>query len=83
MPTKRLSKADKSRLQELGRRISNIILKERGYKSLDAFALDYHDEITKATLYQLCAGKRDMKFSTLLGVSRALETKVEELLKGI
>lgn len=83
MATKRLKKEDRERINALGKRIEKIILKEKGYKSLDAFSLEFHDEITKPTLYQLCAGKRDMKFSTLLGLGRALEVKLEDLLKGI
>ena len=69
MATKRLKKEDRERIKALGKRIEKIILKEKGYKSLDAFSLEFHDEITKPTLYQLCEGKRDMKFSTLLGLS--------------
>ena len=83
MPTKRLKKEDKDKIKNLGRRIEKIILKEKGYTSLDAFSLEFHDEITKPTLYQLCEGKRDMKFSTLLGLSRALEISLEDLLKGL
>lgn len=83
MATKRLKKEDRERIRALGKRIEKIILKEKGYKSLDAFSLEFHDEIAKPTLYQLCDGKRDMKFSTLLGLSRALEIKLEDLLKGI
>lgn len=83
MPTKRLSKEDKKRIKELGRRIEKIILKDQGYKSLDAFSLEFHEEITKPTLYQLCEGKRDMKFSTLLGLSRALGIKLEDLVRDV
>lgn len=83
MPTKRLSRVDRQKLEALGRRIEKIILKDRGYRSLDEFSLEFHDEITKPTLYQLCAGKRDMKISTLFGLSRALEIPAHELIKGI
>lgn len=44
---------------------------------------EFHDEITKPTLYQLCDDKRDMKFSTLLGLSRALEVSVCDLLRWL
>lgn len=40
-----------------------IILEEKGNSSLDGFALEYYDLIAKPTLYQICAGKRDMKVS--------------------
>jgi hypothetical protein len=83
MATKRLIRADKQTLAKLGKRIETLILKERGYKSLDAFSLEFHDEITKPTLYQLCEGKRDMKLSTLMGLSRALEVPMDELLIGL
>jgi len=83
MPTKKLSKADRHAFEGLGKKIRALILKERGYKSLDAFALEFHDEITKPTLYELCEGKRDLKLSTLLGLSRALEVPVSELLKDL
>jgi len=83
MATKRFKKEDRERIKALGKRVEKIILKEKGYKSLDAFSLEFHDEITKPTLYQLCEGKRDMKFSTLRGLSRALEVKLDDLLKGI
>lgn len=83
MPTKRLSRAYRQKLETLGKRIETLILKEGGYKSLDAFSLQFHDEITKPTLYQLCEGKRDMKISTLFGLSKALDVPVSELLKGL
>lgn len=83
MPTKRLSRANRQKLESLGKRIEALILKERGYTSLDAFSLEFHDEITKPTLYQLCEGKRDMKISTLFGLSRALGVSASELLKGL
>ena len=80
MATKRLKRADRQTLVALGKRIEAMILKERGYKSLDAFALEFHDEVTKPTLYQLCDGKRDMKISTLIGLARALDVPVSDLL---
>lgn len=83
MATKRLKRADRQTLEVLGKRIESMILKDRGYKSLDAFALEFHDEITKPTLYQLCAGKRDMKISTMIGLARALDVPVSDLLKGL
>ena len=83
MPTKKLNRADRRTLETLGKRIESIILKEKGYKSLDAFSLAFHEEIAKPTLYELCDGRRDMKLSTLLGLSRALDLTVADLLKGL
>jgi hypothetical protein len=83
MPTKKLKHTDKQILQRLGKKIEHLILKEKGYRSLDAFSLEFHDEIAKPTLYQICEGKRDMKFSTVLGLSRALDISLSDLLNGI
>lgn len=71
--TKSLSAKEKARLKKLGAKIKNLILKEKGYASLDAFSLEYHDLIAKPTLYQICAGERDMKVSTLFRLLEALE----------
>lgn len=70
-------------MEKLGRRIENLILKEHKYKSLDAFALEHHDKIAKPTLYQVCAGERDMKLLTLRGLASALGISLEELLKDL
>ena len=83
MPTKRLSRADRRTLEALGKRIEAIILKEKGYKSLDAFSLACHDGVAKPTLYQLCEGKRDMKLSTLMGLSRVQDISLSDLLKDL
>lgn len=83
MATKRLNRVDRRTLEALGKRIETIILKEKGYKSLDAFSLEFHEEIAKPTLYQLCDGKRDMKLSTLIGLGRALDIPISDLLKGL
>jgi hypothetical protein len=80
MTTRKLNANNKAHLKNLGKVIQSMILEERGYKSLDAFALEYHDLVTKPTLYQICAGQRDMKISTLRGLASALEIKVSELL---
>ena len=80
MTTKEIKKEDKEFFKKLGEKVKKIILKEKGYRSLDAFSLEFHDEIAKPTLYQLCDGQRDMKVSTLLGLCRALELEVTELL---
>ena len=80
MVTRKLRSNDKAFLKKLGKKIEKIILEERGYRSLDAFALEYHDMIAKPTLYQICAGKRDMKISTLRGLCEALEIGLAEIL---
>jgi len=81
--TRKLKKADKMYITALGQRVKRIILQERRYSSLDAFSLEYHDEIAKGTLYDLCDGKRDLKLSTLLGLCRALDITLDELTKDL
>lgn len=83
MPTKPLQKADRRLLEALGKKVEKMILVDMGYSSLDAFSLEFSDEITKATLYQVCRGERDMKISTLLGLSRALGVPLGVLLAGL
>jgi hypothetical protein len=83
MATKRLKTNDKEKIKKLGKKIEDMILNKRSYKSLDAFALQFHDEITKPTLYDICKGQRDMKISTLIGLCRALDIDLTELLNGI
>ena len=83
MPTKKLSRLDKTYLEKLGKKIRKIILVDLKYSSLDAFALEHHDQITKPSLYQICDGKRDMKLSTLRGLSKALAISLEELIKEL
>ena len=80
MVTRRLRSDDKAFLRKLGARIEKIILVEKGYKSLDAFALEYHDLIAKPTLYQICAGQRDMKLTTIRRFCEALEIKLSDLI---
>lgn len=80
MPTVKLGPSDRLYLQRLGKKIEKMILEDRGYRSLDAFALEHHELVSKPTLYQICAGKRDMKLSTILGLSHALEVPLAELL---
>lgn len=83
MPTKPLQKADRRLLEALGKKVEKMILVDMGYSSLDAFSLEFSDEITKAILYQVCRGERDMKISTLLGLSRALGVPLGVLLAGL
>jgi len=83
MPTKKLKRSDKLFFEKLGKKVRKIILAERGYASLDAFALEYHDLIAKPTLYQLCDGKRDLKVSTLRRLAEALGMSFQELVEGV
>lgn len=83
MVTRKLKSDDKVFLRRLGKKIEKMILEEREYSSLDAFSLECHDLIAKPTLYEICAGKRDMKISTLRGLATALEISVPDLLKDV
>lgn len=81
MVTRKLEPANRAFLRKLGKRIEAIILKDRGYKSLDAFSLEFHDLIAKPTLYAICGGRRDMKISTLRGLANALDVPMSELIQ--
>ncbi len=81
MVTVKLNKADRAFFERFGQRLRKIILEERGYSSLDAFSIEHHDKITKATLYAICDGKRDMKWSTMLRLAAALRIPLEDLIK--
>lgn len=83
MATPKISKSDKLYLEKLGKRVRKLILEDMGFQSLDAFSLQHHDLVTKATLYQICDGKRDMKISTLRGLAKALKTNPEKLIAGL
>ena len=78
-----LTRIDKKYLKALGVEIRKIILHERKYSSLDRFALEYHENITKPTLYAICDGKRDFQFSTISGLAKALEINPIELLRKV
>ena len=80
MVTRKIRASDKRFLRELGKKIEKMIIEEHGYRSLDAFSLEHHDLIAKPTLYQICAGERDMKISTLRGLAEALEIPLTLLL---
>ena len=83
MPKQSLKNSDKKYLKALGIEIRKIILFELKYPSLDRFALEHHDKITKPTLYAICEGKRDFQFSTISGLSRALNINPIALLRKI
>ncbi len=81
MVTRKLGTGDRAFLKKLGKKIEKMILEEKGYRSLDAFALEHNDRIAKPTLYQICEGRRDMKISTLRGLAVALEISLAELVR--
>lgn len=81
MVTRKISADDRRFFKALGKKIRSLILEEKGYKSLDAFYLEYHDLIAKPTLYQICDGKRDMKISTLRSLAKALDMSLTDLIK--
>ena len=83
MPTKSLSVSHRRFIKALGEFIENKVLNELGYKSLDAFSLMHHDNISKKTLYALCSGDRDIKLSTLLGLAEALDMPASEILAQV
>ena len=83
MPKNKLSKKEKQTFLQLGKKLRALILEDLGYESLDRFALEHHDIISKPTLYAICDGERDFQFSTLLRLAEALETSVPGLLKDI
>jgi hypothetical protein len=83
MPTRKLRTSDKVFYERLGERVKRMILRDKGYSSLDAFSLEHHDLIAKPTLYQICEGRRDMKVSTLRCLAEALGTTLHDLIKGV
>ena len=83
MPRSHLTSKDRKFLILLGHEIKRMILQEKQYSSLDRFSLEYSEEITKPTLYDICDGKRDFKFSTIISLSRALEIHPLKLLKKV
>ena len=78
-----LTSSDKKYLKALGAEIKKIILSDLGYPSLDRFALEHHDKITKPTLYAICKGERDFQLSTISGLSSALKINPISLLKKV
>lgn len=81
MPTRKINSEEKAFLKKLGKKIEQIILKEKKYRSLDSFALEFSDLIAKPTLYQICQGKRDMKVTTMRRLAIALELDITNLMK--
>lgn len=83
MARNELTKAEKKLFLNLGEKVKKIILDDLGYQSLDRFALEHHDQVTKPTLYAVCDGTRDFQFSTLFRVAKALDMTVQELLSDV
>lgn len=76
----KLTAKEKLYFKKLGTKIQKIILKDLGYQSLDSFALEHHDIVSKPTLYAICRGERDFQFSTVLRLAEALEIAPLKLL---
>ena len=83
MPKRKLRKEDKLLLLRLGRKVRKIIIKERGYKSLDAFSVEFDDIIAKPTIYRICDGDQDLYFLSLIKICEALDISIFELLNGV
>lgn len=80
MAKNKLTKSEQQIFNKIGKKIRSIILADLGYKSLDSFALEYHDIITKPSLYAICDGRRDFQFSTLIRLSKALGVDINNIL---
>lgn len=80
MAKSKLTGKEKLYFRKLGSKIQNIILKDLGYQSLDSFALEHHEIVSKPTLYAICSGERDFQFSTILRLAEALNMDSLELL---
>ena len=65
------------------KRVKDYILKEFKYSSLDAFALENHELVAKATLYSFCNHQRDIRLSSLSKIARALNISIGELFKDL
>ena len=80
MASRKLTSTEKLFLKKVGRKIQRLILDEKGYSSLDAFALEHHELIAKPTLYSICRGERDFRFSTINSLSQALGVSLIDLI---
>ena len=83
MTKRKLRKKDRLLLKRLGRRIKRIILKERGYSSLDAFSLECGDVLSKTTLYRICDGVQDPYFLSIMKICEALDVSLIDLLNDV
>lgn len=83
MARNELTRSETKFFLDLGEKIKKIILDDLGYQSLDKFALEHHDKVTKPTLYAICDGTRDFQLSTLLRLSKALNTNIQDLINDL
>ncbi len=75
-----MQQIDKENAIKLGKAIK--AMREQMHLSLNSLTMN-HAAITPATWSRIENGKTDIKFSSLLKVSAALNLPVNELLKGI
>ena len=68
--------ADLEKWKVVGERIGALI-RLRGYKSVELFA--YENDIDKSVLNRLIRGKREVRLSTFLKITDALEISIAEL----
>jgi DNA-binding Xre family transcriptional regulator len=68
--------ADLEKWKAVGERIGALI-RLRGYKSVELFA--YENDIDKSVLNRLIRGKREVRLSTFLKITDALEVSIGEL----
>jgi len=68
--------ADLEKWKIVGERIGALI-RVRGYKSIELFA--YENDIDKSVLNRLIRGKREVRLSTFLKITEALEVSIAEL----
>ena len=67
---------DLEKWKAVGERIGALI-RLRGYKSVELFA--YENDIDKSVLNRLIRGKREVRLSTFLKITEALEVSIGEL----
>ncbi len=71
--------AEVEKWKTVGERIGALI-RIRGYKSVELFA--YENDIDKSVLNRLIRGKREVRLSTFLKITEALEISIGELNDG-
>ena len=64
--------------EQIGKNLKKIIL-AKGYKSVEKFALE--NKIYKDIIYRIINGTRDPRFSTIIRITKALDIKIDALLK--
>lgn len=71
-----MASTDPEKWKVVGERIGALI-RLRGYKSVELFA--YENDIDKSVLGRLIRGKREVRLSTFLKITEALEISISEL----